>query len=209
MRLVTRSALASALIVGLLATGLPASASTTTTTLPLARDVVGAVLPQAEDSQGEAEAADAVPTEEYTVSIGDAVYDDRDTGMMLSAPGCNAGDPESKRVTNWQRRNPNGVAKLVCGNSQFGWRHIAGRHGQDYQNIVTKYRLGRSWDDFAKWAMSTTVGAPQAAPVRNNNTWGYTAPIQIKNKQGQVVRTYSMLVSVSRSDEKIITAFPR
>lgn len=150
--------------------------------------------------------------EEYTVSIGGVVYDDSEPQMsaMLAAPGCNAGDAETKRVTNWKRRNPNGVARLICGTSGYGWRHIAARHGQDYQNIVTKYQLGRSWNDFAMWAMSTTVGAPASAPVNPyNNTWGYTAPIQIKNNKGQVVRTYSMLVSVSRSDEKIITAFPR
>lgn len=148
----------------------------------------------------------------YTVSIGGAVYDPSSAGVTakLAAPGCNSGDPDSKRVTNWQRRNPDGVAKLVCGNYSYGWRHIADRHGQDYQNIVTKYQLGRSWDDFAKWAMSTTVGAPQSAPINSsNNTWSYTAPIEIKNNQGQVVRTYSMRVAVSRSDEKIITAFPR
>lgn len=150
--------------------------------------------------------------DDFSISIGDKTYEP--TGGMskngLAAPGCSADDPESKRVTNWQRRNPAGVAKLVCGTAGYGWRHIAQRHGQDYQNIVNKYQLGQSWQDFAKWAMSTTVGAPQSAPVNtSNNTWSYTAPIQIRNKQGQVVRTYSMLVAISRSDEKIITAYPR
>ncbi|MBF0817133.1 hypothetical protein E4U02_11970 [Microbacterium paludicola] len=165
---------------------------------------------QATASGTEAEVAvDA--TEEYTAVISGVEYAERaDASVMLAAPGCSSTDKATKTVNMWQRRNPNGVAKLECGTKTgYGWRHIADGHGQDWQNILTKYKIAGTWSDFAKWNIGNTVGAPASAPYNStNNSYTYQAPLQIKNSKGQVVRTYTVKVPVGKTTERIITAFP-
>lgn len=112
-------------------------------------------------------------------------------------------------MNTWQRRNASGVAKLECGNSGYGWRHIAAGKAQDWQNIINKYNLGTDWATFAKWNIGNTVGAPASAPDNSaNKTYTYQAPLQIRNAQGQVVRTYTVKVPVGSTTERIITVFP-
>lgn len=151
------------------------------------------------------------PIEEYTAVIAGVEYiEPSGVSARLAAPGCSSSDKSTKRINTYQRRNPNGVAKLECGTtSGYGWRHIANGHGQDWQNILTKYKIAGTWSDFAKWNIGNTVGAPASAPYNSaNNSYTYQSPLQIKNSKGQVVRTYTVKVPVGKTTERIITAFP-
>lgn len=148
------------------------------------------------------------PQGEYTATLNGVEFGGS-VSALAAAPGCSASDPATKRVNTWQRRNPSGVAKLECGNSSYGWRHIAAGKAQDWQNIINKYNLGTDWATFAKWNIGNTVGAPASAPYNSaNQTYTYQAPLQIRNAQGQVVRTYTVKVPVGSTTERIITAFP-
>ncbi|WP_058235030.1 hypothetical protein [Devriesea agamarum] len=160
---------------------------------------------------GSGDGAAVDPAEEYTAVIAGVEYiEPSGVSARLAAPGCFSSDEATKRINIYQRRNPNGVAKLECGTaSGYGWRHIANAHGQDWQNILTKYKISGTWSDFAKWNIGNTVGAPASAPYNSaNNSYTYQSPLQIKNSKGQVVRTYTVKVPVGKTTERIITAFP-
>ncbi len=152
-----------------------------------------------------------IAAEEYTAYVNGVEYPGLpQVSLFASAPGCAAGDAATKRVNTYQRRNPSGVAKLECGSTNgYGWRHIASGKAQDWQNILDKWKIESTWADFAKWNISNTVGAPASAPYNStNDTYTYQAPLQIKDANGKVVRTYTVKVPVGAKTERIITAFP-
>lgn len=144
----------------------------------------------------------------YEVLINGVPYEPAGFSASL-VPSCSASDPETKHIVAYQRRRPDGVAVLLCGSSAFGWRHIAERHGKDWQNIVTKYALGGSWEDFARWAIEGTVGQPVSAPEKPNGTWTYTGFIQIRQyNSNAVAKSYTATVPVSMDNDRIVIAHP-
>ncbi|MDR5699055.1 hypothetical protein [Agromyces aerolatus] len=84
-------------------------------------------------------------------------------------------------------------------------------HSSDWNNIVTKYGLGGTWQQFALWAISGAVGQPASAPYDGgNDTYRYSAVVQIKNYNSKATaRTYTVTVPVGAKNNKVITAFPR
>ncbi|BDZ53904.1 hypothetical protein [Agromyces marinus] len=148
----------------------------------------------------------------YEVVMNGEVYDPDEVTVspMLSAPGCTSGQSSTTHIVAWQRRRPDGVALLQCGTLSWGWRHIADRHGSDWQRIVTTYKLGGTWDQFAKWAMSGTVGQPLSAPYKaSNDTYTYTAPIQNRAyNSGATAKSYMVYVPVGASNDRVITGYP-
>ena len=67
--------------------------------------------------------------------------------------------------------------------------------------------LEKSWDTFAKWCVGQTLGSPSSATKQSsNNTYLYTAPIQIWNN-GALQKTYQNRVSVRTSDWVIVTSY--
>ncbi|MFC4244522.1 hypothetical protein ACFOYW_14185 [Gryllotalpicola reticulitermitis] len=102
------------------------------------------------------------------------------------------------------------VANMRCGTqATYGLRHINNQHGQAWQNIVTKYQLGGTWADLAIWAAEESTTAPSGtAPIASNNTYQYQAPVQIKNSDGKVVRTYTVWTPVSADNDNVITCYP-
>jgi hypothetical protein len=150
----------------------------------------------------------AANSPEYEVVVNGITYD----AENLADPSCAAGDAELKHVVAYQRRRPDGVAVIYCGNATgFGWRHIVAEHSSDWNNIVTKYGLGGTWQQFALWAISGTVGQPASAPHDGgNDTYRYTAVVQIKDYQSKAIaRTYTVTVPVGAKNDRVITAFPR
>jgi hypothetical protein len=98
-----------------------------------------------------------------------------------------------------------GIGELRCGNSSWGWRHIAEGHKGDRCKIGAP--SGKSWDTFAKWCIGQTLGSPSSATYQKSNaTYPYQAPVQIWNN-GTLQQTYQNRVSVRTSDWVIVTSY--
>ncbi|MFK4731629.1 hypothetical protein ROT00_18205 [Agromyces mediolanus] len=147
---------------------------------------------------------------QYEVLLNGKRYSSDAATPFLAPTGCAKSDSETKHVVSYQRRRPNGVGVLLCGNSGFGWRHISARHGGDWQTIVTKYKLGGTWDKFAKWAMSGTLAQPLSARYNSgNDTYRYTAVLQIRSyNSAATTRSYTIVVPVGGQNNRIVTAYP-
>ncbi|WP_190819291.1 hypothetical protein [Saccharopolyspora pogona] len=78
----------------------------------------------------------------------------------------------------------------------------------DWQNLAA--RVGSDWRSFTDFAIEQILKVPEPGfPYnKNNDTWTYRAPVQIRDSNGNVVDTYRPIVSVANGDQKIITAFP-
>jgi hypothetical protein len=126
----------------------------------------------------------------------------------FEAPGC-SGHDANRSLQAFKRTAkggaPRGIAELRCGNSSWGWRHITTGHKADYGKISAP--SGKSWDTFAKWCVGQTLGSPSSATKQSsNNTYLYTAPIQIWNN-GALQKTHQNRVSVRTSDWVIVTSY--
>ncbi|WP_345412884.1 hypothetical protein [Actinomycetospora chlora] len=98
---------------------------------------------------------------------------------------------------------------LSCGTEAFGYRHISNRHGSDWQNIAVY--TGENWRDLADFAIEQILTAPQPGYPRyndKNDTWAFTAPLEIRDGDGRVRDVYHPVVVVAGSDGKVITAYP-
>jgi hypothetical protein len=129
---------------------------------------------------------------------------------LTEAPGC-SGHDQNRSLQRFSRTAkggaPRGIADLRCGGTTWGLRHIDRNHRAHWANKVAG--SGRTWDEFARWAMGSVLSAPAAAPYNSsNNTYGYQAPIQVW-VNGKLKTQFNTLVSVSNGDNwRIITAFP-
>lgn len=127
---------------------------------------------------------------------------------------CGSSAPEDKPAQTFPVRPPVGApartyAVLLCGNGGYGYRHIADRHGRDWENLA--FYTGGNWRDLADFAIRQTLTVPQPSyPAFNpkNETWTYKAPLQIKDSRGEVRATYWPIVSVAARDGRIITSYP-
>lgn len=101
------------------------------------------------------------------------------------------------------------TSTLFCGNERYGYRHIANSHGADWQNIA--FYTGENWRFLTDFAIEQILTVPEPGyPVyrKDNDTWTYRAPLEIRDSYGQVRATYHPIVSIAARDGKIITAFP-
>ncbi|MGW0663399.1 hypothetical protein [Streptodolium elevatio] len=124
--------------------------------------------------------------------------------------GCGVSDDKHKLVRTFSKSGgPGGPsAYLRCGSENWGYRHIKARHIQDWENLAAM--AGDNWRAFADWAMEQILKVPGSVDYRDSNdTWSFSAPIQIKRADGSVVATYHPLVSVANDSKNIITAYPR
>jgi hypothetical protein len=126
----------------------------------------------------------------------------------VDAPGCIGHDANrsylafSRSAKGGAKR---GIGELRCGNDAWGWRHIMARHKGDYGRIGAK--RGWSWELFATWCISGTLGAPKTAIYQaENKTWLYKAPVQVWHG-GKLQATYQNRVSMRAKDFLIITAY--
>lgn len=126
---------------------------------------------------------------------------------------CGRSAPEDKVVRVFPRKppapGPQVSAVLLCGSDRYGYRHIAGNHGMDWQNIA--FYTGENWRFLADFAIEQILTFPEPGyPTyrKDNDTWTYRAPLEIRDSSGQVRATYRPVISVSARDGKIITAFP-
>jgi hypothetical protein len=126
----------------------------------------------------------------------------------FEAPGC-SGHDANRSLQAFTRTAKGGakrgIGELRCGNSSWGWRHIAEGHKGDYSKIGAP--SGKSWGTFAKWCIGQTLGSPSSATYQKSNaTYPYQAPVQIWNN-GTLQKTYQNRVSVRTSDWVIVTSY--
>ncbi|WP_157605280.1 MULTISPECIES: hypothetical protein [unclassified Plantibacter] len=130
-----------------------------------------------------------------------------------TAPGC-AGKEAGWRINAFRHAAkgpaPAGVATLKCGigtEDGWGWNHIAYGHTSDWTIVAAP--AGGSWDQIAQWAIEQTLLAPRNVTTQSNETYRYTAPVQIRDaRTGEVAEEWLVLVSFGRVNQNIITAYP-
>jgi len=139
--------------------------------------------------------------------------DNASRASATTAPGC-AGKDADWRINAFRHKEfgdaPSGVATLKCGigtEDGWGWSHIAYGHTSDW-SVVAAPTPG-TWDQMAQWAIEQTLLAPAAAKAQKNETYRYTAPVEIRDSQtGEVAAEWLVLVSFGRVNQNIITAYP-
>lgn len=127
---------------------------------------------------------------------------------------CGTSAQEEKPVRTFPTKPPVGgpartYSTLMCGNTNFGFRHIDTRHQADWTAVA--FYTGGNWRDLADFAINQSLTVPQPGyPVFNpkNETWTYKAPLQIRDQQGTVRTTLWPIVSVAARDGRIITSYP-
>jgi hypothetical protein len=127
---------------------------------------------------------------------------------------CGASSPPEKVVRVFPRTafvpGPAGTSStLLCGTEGFGYRHVAARHGQDWQTVALY--TGGNWRDLADFAIEQTLRAPHPGYPRHNDkndTWVFKAPLEIRDSEGRVRDVYHPVVVVAGGDGKLITTYP-
>ncbi|MBB6119009.1 hypothetical protein [Nocardiopsis algeriensis] len=151
----------------------------------------------------------AATVEDYYVEINGVEYRPSQERSQTWA-ACGARDDSHKLVRTFTKNGgPSGKsAYLKCGSQGWGYRHIKDRHMDDWNNIAAQ--IGDNWRSFADFAIEQILIAPESVSYRaGNDTYAFTAPVQIRDGDGNVVRTYRPVVSVANESRNIITAYPR
>ncbi|MEY4102653.1 MAG: hypothetical protein RIR88_787 [Actinomycetota bacterium] len=103
-----------------------------------------------------------------------------------------------------------GSVSLLCGDAYSGYVHIRSNHGSEWQQIVDQSGGGANWDDLMDFAAKSALWVPSEGYPKGvgDGKLCYTAPIQIKNQQRQVIRNMSPTIIASLNNRKVITAIP-
>ncbi|AFR51650.1 hypothetical protein KTR9_5437 (plasmid) [Gordonia sp. KTR9] len=149
----------------------------------------------------------AVPTAP-TASLGDAVESLRRNADNSGLPPYRACGSSAERKTIGEydvagdRR-----AFMVCGNREYGFEHIKGRHMDDWANkaMIT----GDKWMDLMDYTIEATLRHPEATSQRDGKTC-YARKIWMYDKRnGEVTgKFFWSHVIVKDSNGDIITAYP-
>jgi hypothetical protein len=120
---------------------------------------------------------------------------------------CNAGFGDVS-VASWETGI--GHVDLFCGDDRSGYVHIRTDHQSQWQTVVDGAGGGAYWDDFMVFATGSIVTAPAPGFPKDvgDGKLCYSAPITIKNAEGNVVDTYNPTVLVSANNKRIITSYP-
>lgn len=150
-----------------------------------------------------------------------------DMSTMLSAPGCASGDKSTKNIRTFSRKswsNFTGTsAYLQCGlgsyvqanarGGDWGWRHIAGKHGADWNRMITTYPQAAagsnvtSWDGLAKAAIDRALRFSSGTTYQaSSGNYSFSSIMEIRRK-GALIRSYTVVVWVKGSDKTIRTAY--
>ena len=113
---------------------------------------------------------------------------------------CGAHSPEDKVVTTF------GNWKLLCGNGDWGFRHIRARHMSEWEGLAAIE--GRNWRDIADMAMTKAHDAPDWHGPQGSGAYCHTGQIYLVNRTtGTIAKTVQPTVIVTE-DGTVITAFP-
>ncbi|MBF6464404.1 hypothetical protein IU427_04315 [Nocardia beijingensis] len=95
---------------------------------------------------------------------------------------------------------------MKCGTDTWGFRHIQGRHLQDWQNLAGIER--KNWRDIADIAIAKSLDAPDRTASAGGGKTCFSGQIYLVNHvTGQIAKTVEPTVIVG-SDGAIITAYP-
>ncbi|MEV0033087.1 hypothetical protein [Nocardia sp. NPDC050793] len=113
---------------------------------------------------------------------------------------CGKSSEQNKVVATYSK------ATLKCGTDGWGFRHIQGRHLQDWQNLADIE--GKNWRDIADLAIAKSLDAPDRTGPAGGGKTCYSGQIYLVNRvTGQIAKTVDPTVIVG-SDGAIITAYP-
>lgn len=122
--------------------------------------------------------------------------------------GCGIRDSSDKRVRTF-RRGATGEAYLYCGSVNYGYRHLVARnHDDEWAAYASLWPV--NWRTYADWAIAQVLAAPASVTYRaSNQTYAYTAPVELRNGQGVLIKVHHPIVVVASASKRIITAYPR
>jgi hypothetical protein len=107
---------------------------------------------------------------------------------------------------------PPGPATLYCGTPGQGERHIEANHGKEWEYFGSVVGEVGNWRYAADWAIEQVLARPMPGyPIfdASNNSWSYTAPIEIRDHANQVRDVWYPIVAIAGQDGKVLTAIPR
>lgn len=157
-------------------------------------------------------------SDDWKVVVGDAVYDPSEIEPQSSSCTSKMNSQTIRHSTQLDYASDGsglvpGVSRIRCGNERWGLKHIDVEHGDGgdhgWRNIVNKYPIGGTWEEFMVFSYEAILGEPHYATYReSNDVYRYTAPVKVINK-GEVVRIYHPLIAVAADSYNVITAYPR
>ncbi|HLS77877.1 MAG TPA: hypothetical protein VK083_13925 [Nocardia sp.] len=113
---------------------------------------------------------------------------------------CGIDSPEDKVVTTF------GAWKLLCGNKDYGYRHIQAGHMSEWEGLAAIE--GRNWRDIADMAIAKAHDAPDWHGPQSGGRYCHTGQIYLVNRvTGAIATTVQPTVIVSEGGI-VITAFP-
>lgn len=99
-----------------------------------------------------------------------------------------------------------GEWKLLCGNKDYGYRHIQAGHMSEWEGLAAIE--GRNWRDIADMAIAKAHDAPDWHDPQGAGKYCHTGQIYLVNRAtGAIVKTAQPTVIVNESGI-VITAFP-
>ena len=143
-------------------------------------------------------------------------------GLLLAQPGtANAATwaacpadydlDQTKQARNFTRaagvQVVAGTSALRCGNSSYGYRHIADRHSRDWYNLALFTQYHNNWREMADLAISSTLAAPVSTSDVGNGKTQYNSWVYVRDTNGRLVKQAYTIVVVSRTNLNVITAY--
>lgn len=133
---------------------------------------------------------------------------------------CGVNTANNKHVRTWYvntvpfRYEP---AVLQCGTwtskeptKGWGFRHIKGRHGAEWQQMANQIQMNSNWRDVADFAINDGLRNIYSGQTRpQNNTYRFFGKVELKRYDGKSLKVYYTTVAVDQTDHRIITAYYR
>lgn len=130
--------------------------------------------------------------------------------------GCplDEGKEVGKTVRTWQARPLGppenqldaGEVRLVCGNNDFGFRHIANKHGTEWESLALLEN--RNWRDVVDMAITKNLTDPDQHSAQENGKWCGSSEIYFTDKvKGTILKVLRSITIVSDKRE-VVTTFP-
>lgn len=119
---------------------------------------------------------------------------------------CGRSTAETKEVTRY-RATPRIDYVLLCGNADYGYRHILSRHRADFERLALN--TFQNWRDVADLSMETISRDPDQARPTEGGKACLSRVIFLHNiRNNQLVRQQIIRMIVRVSDNAIVTVFP-
>lgn len=116
--------------------------------------------------------------------------------------GCAQSAKEEKRVRDFGNGHT-----LNCGNNSRGYRHIVGRHKNDFAENAATFLTARTWRDLADFVMLWTIDDADRVRPAGGGKFCHDRYFYLANSHGRVVLTQRFIV-ITNAQQQIITAYP-